>query len=90
MRAPLRSINGFSQVLLEDYADKLDEEGRYYLNRVRAASEHLARLIDDLLGLSRMTRSEMIQQWVDLSALVRDFAKKLERSDPERAVEFVL
>jgi signal transduction histidine kinase len=69
-------------VLLEDYADKLDEEGRYCLNRVRAASEHLARLIDDLLDLSRMTRSEMSHQRVDLSALVRDFAKELDRSDP--------
>jgi light-regulated signal transduction histidine kinase (bacteriophytochrome) len=90
LRAPLRSINGFSQVLLEDYADKLDEEGRYCLNRVRAASEHLARLIDDLLGLSCMTCSEIIHQRVDLSALVRGFVKELERSDPERAVEFVL
>jgi PAS domain S-box-containing protein len=90
LRAPLRSINGFSQVLLEDYADKLDEEGRDFLDRVKAASEHLARLIDDLLDLSRMTRSEMRHERVDLSALVRDFAKELERSDPERAVEFVL
>ncbi len=64
LRAPLRSINGFSQVLLEDYADKLDEEGRYCLNRVRAASEHLARLIDDLLDLSRMTRREMSHERV--------------------------
>jgi light-regulated signal transduction histidine kinase (bacteriophytochrome) len=90
LRAPLRSINGFSQVLLEDYADKLDEEGRDCLGRVKAASEHLARLIDDLLNLSRMTRSEMRHQRVDLSALVRDFAKELEQSDPEREVEFVL
>jgi PAS domain S-box-containing protein len=90
LRAPLRSINGFSQVLLEDYADKLDEEGRDCLGRVKAASEHLARLIDDLLNLSRMTRSEMSNEWVDLSALVRDFAKELEQSDPEREVEFVL
>jgi PAS domain S-box-containing protein len=90
LRAPLRSINGFSQVLLEDYADKLDEEGRDCLGRVKAASEHLARLIDDLLNLSRMTRSEMSNEWVDLSTLVRDFAKELEQSDPEREVEFVL
>jgi light-regulated signal transduction histidine kinase (bacteriophytochrome) len=90
LRAPLRSINGFSQVLLEDYADKLDEEGRDCLSRVRAASERLARFIDELLDLSRMTRSEMSHERVDLSALVRDFAKELERSDPERAVEFVL
>jgi PAS domain S-box-containing protein len=90
LRAPLRSINGFSQVLLEDYADKLDEEGKDCLGRVKAASEHLARLIDDLLDLSRMTRSEMSHERVDLSVLVRDFARELEQSDPEREVEFIL
>jgi light-regulated signal transduction histidine kinase (bacteriophytochrome) len=57
---------------------------------LRAASEHLARLIDDLLDLSRMTRSEMRHERVDLSALARNLAKELQRSDPERAVEFVL
>jgi signal transduction histidine kinase len=90
LRAPLRSINGFSQALLEDYEDKLDEEGRDCLGRVKAASEHMARLIDDLLDLSRMTRSEMSNERVDLSALVRGFARELEQSDPEREVEFVL
>jgi PAS domain S-box-containing protein len=90
LRAPLRSINGFSQALLEDYEDKLDEEGRDCLGRVKAASEHMARLIDDLLDLSHMTRSEMSNERVDLSALTRSFAKELKQSDPEREVEFVV
>src|SRR5205814_3116189 len=57
LRAPLRHINGFSQALLEDYADKLDEEGRGYLRQVRSASKEMAQLIDDLLQLARVTRS---------------------------------
>ena len=59
LRAPLRSIDGFSQVLLEDYTDKLDEQGKDYLNRVRSASQRMAQLIDDMLKLSRVTHSEM-------------------------------
>jgi signal transduction histidine kinase len=66
---PLRSIDGFAQMLLEEYADGLDEEGREYLRRVRANSQRMGLLIDDLLSLSRVTRSEMLQTTVDLSAL---------------------
>ncbi|HJQ29744.1 MAG TPA: ATP-binding protein, partial [Rubrobacter sp.] len=88
LRAPLRSIEGFSQILLEDYAGHLDEEGRGYLGRVRAASRRMALLIDDLLDLSRVTRSEMRRQSVDLSALARGIAEELRKSDPDREVEF--
>jgi PAS domain S-box-containing protein len=90
LRAPLRSIDGFSQILLEDYAEDLDEAGRDYLARVRAASQRMGRLIDDLLDLSRMTRSEMRRERVDLSALVEGFAEELKRAQPERRVEFVV
>jgi signal transduction histidine kinase len=88
LRAPLRSIEGFSQILLEDYVTHLDEEGRGYLGRVRAASRRMALLIDDLLDLSRVTRTEMRRQTVDLSAIARDIAEELRKSDPDREVEF--
>jgi signal transduction histidine kinase len=90
LRAPLRSIEGFSQILLEDHAQGLDEEARGYLGRVRAASRRLALLIDDLLDLSRVTRSSLTRQTVDLSALAREIAAEIEKSQPERRVEFVI
>jgi signal transduction histidine kinase len=90
LRAPLRSINGFSLALLEDYAEKLDEQGKDYLKRVRAASQRMAQLIDDLLNLSHVTRSEMRHETVDLSALSRAIAAELQRTQPERQVTFVI
>jgi PAS domain S-box-containing protein len=87
LRAPLRSIDGFSQALLEDYNDKLDDEGRSHLKRVRNAAQRMALLIDDLLKLSRLTRSELRRERVDLSALVRAAGDKLAESAPGRAVE---
>jgi light-regulated signal transduction histidine kinase (bacteriophytochrome) len=90
LRAPLRSIDGFSQVLLEDYADRLDEEGRDALRRVRAASQRMGQLIDDILNLSRVARSEMRRETVDLSAIARAVADELRTRDPEREVEFLI
>jgi PAS domain S-box-containing protein len=90
LRAPLRSIDGFSQILLEDYADELDEAGKDYLARVRAASQRMGRLIDDLLDLSRMTRAEIRRERVDLSALAEGLAEELERAEPQRRVDFVV
>jgi signal transduction histidine kinase len=90
LRAPLRSIEGFSQILLEDHARGLDEEARGYLGRVRAASRRMALLIDDLLDLSRVTRSALRRQPVDLSAVAREVAAELQRSRPEREVRFVI
>jgi signal transduction histidine kinase len=90
LRAPLRSIEGFSQILLEDYSGRLDEEGKDYLGRVRAASRHMADLIDDLLDLSRVTRSTLRRQTVDLSALARTVAAEIRKSQPEREVEFAI
>ncbi len=90
LRAPLRSIDGFSQILLEDYATQLDEAGRESLHRVRAASQRMGTLIDDLLKLARVTRAEIRTEDVDLSGMARDIAAELEGATPERKVEFAI
>ena len=90
LRSPLRSIDGFSQALLEDYTDKLDTQGKDYLTRVRAASQKMGQLIDDLLNLSRMTRTEMRREVVDLSALAQAITAELQNREPGRHVEFVI
>jgi PAS domain S-box-containing protein len=90
LRAPLRGIDGFSQALLEDYAGKLDAKGKEHLQRVRAASQRMAQLIDDMLNLSRVTRSEMCREAVDLSALARTISGQLKKTEPERPVEFII
>lgn len=89
LRAPLRSIDGFSRILLEDYADKLDEEGKESLQTVRAASQRMGHLIDDMLQLSRLTRSEVHHVPVNLSALARHVVDELQKTAPERSVKFV-
>lgn len=88
LRAPLRGIDGFSKALLEDYTDTLDAQGKNYLQRVRAATQRMARLIDDLLNLSRLTRSEMRHGAVDLSTMARTIATELRQTQPGRDVEF--
>ena len=90
LRTPLRSIDGFSQALLEDYASLLDEQGRDYLQRVRSASQRMGQLIDDLLDLSRTARREFRRGPVDLSTLAHLTCEGLRRSDPDRQVEFVV
>ena len=86
LRSPLRSIDGFSKALLEDYSDRLDDEGVGYLRRVRAASQRMGQLIDDLLKLSRITRSEMSREQVDLSAAARAVVGELRKAQPGRRV----
>jgi len=88
LRAPLRGIDGFSLALLEDCADKLDQDGRDYLQRVRAATQRMGVLIDDLLNLSRVTRSEMRIEKTDLGAMARRVATELQNMQPERRAEF--
>lgn len=90
LRAPLRSIDGFSRILLEDYEDKLDADGRDSLNRIRAATQRMAQLIDDLLRLSRLSRGELHYESVDLSAMVREIAAELSSQDPGRGVTLVV
>ena len=90
LRAPLRAIDGFSQALIEDYAPHLDEPGKTYLERVRAATQRMGVLIDDLLQLSRVTRQEMIRVNVDLSAHAREVIAELAGREPQREVEVVI
>jgi signal transduction histidine kinase len=90
LRAPLRSIDGFSQALFEDYGDKLDEQGRSDLKRVRAATQRMAQLIDDILTLSRVSRGEIRHDSVDLSALVKSIAGELKSAEPERQVDLAI
>ncbi|KQV47287.1 hypothetical protein ASC95_24235 [Pelomonas sp. Root1217] len=88
LRSPLRSMDGFSLALIEDYGDQLDEEARDSLQRIRAASQRMGRLIDELLGLARVTRAELRIQEVDISAMVHEMAANLARSQPERQVRW--
>jgi PAS domain S-box-containing protein len=86
LRAPLRSIDGFSQILLRRYHEQLDDTGRDYLERVRRASQRMGQLIDDLLALSRVTRGTLRRENVDLSLLARQVIDELARAEPERLV----
>jgi PAS domain S-box-containing protein len=88
LRAPLRSLEGFSQVLLEDFAGDLDEEAQAYLRRIQANVERMAQMIDDLLHLSRATRTQLRREHTDLSALARDVAGELATTHPQRTAEF--
>lgn len=88
LRSPLRSMDGFSLALLEDYGDKLDEEARDSLQRIRGASQRMGRLIDELLGLARVTRAELRIQEVDISAIAREIAADLAGTQPGRKVRW--
>ncbi len=90
LRAPLRSIDGFSQALLEDYVDHLDGAGQDYLQRVRKASQRMARLIDDLLTLSRVTRSPLARRPVNLSVIAETIISDLRQHDRQRQVHIAL
>jgi signal transduction histidine kinase len=88
LRAPLRTIDGFSLALQEDFADKLTDEGRDYISRVRNGVQRMGTLIDSLLQLSRVTRSEIQTEPVNLSQLAALVFNELQAADPERSVEF--
>lgn len=90
LRAPLRSIDGFSRILQEDYAEAVGVEGRDSLDRIRAASQRMAELIDDLLDLSRIGRAEMRRETVDLTALARSVAAEMTEAAPGRSVDWVV
>jgi PAS domain S-box-containing protein len=89
LRAPLRSIRGFGEVLLERYSDNLDERGREFLRRSCESSRHMDNLIEDLLKLSRVGRSQMQVSAVDLSMLAETIAADLQKAEPERHVKFI-
>jgi PAS domain S-box-containing protein len=90
LRAPLRSIDGFSYALLEDYQDKLDDTAKSYLDRVRKATQHMGYLIDDMLQLSRVTRAEFHDESIDLSTIVRKISEKLQQNNPDRTVDVII
>lgn len=90
LRAPLRSIDGFSQALLEDCGERLDTSGKDYLGRVRGACLRMAQLIDDLLNLSRVSRGEMRMETVDLSEMAREVVSELQKQTPGRKVSIVI
>jgi PAS domain S-box-containing protein len=90
LRAPLRSIDGFSQALLEDCGERLDDSGKDYLGRVRGACLRMAQLIDDLLNLSRVSRGAMRVETVDLSEMAREVVSELQKQSPERKTAFVI
>ena len=88
LRAPLRAMNGFSNALLEDYRTSLDEQGQQYLVRMQEAAQRMGQLINDLLDLSLITRTEIIHQNVNLSSLAGEIATELKMQAPQRYVEF--
>jgi signal transduction histidine kinase len=90
LRAPLRSIDGFSLALEEDLGDHLTAQAKNYIQRVRAATQRMGMLIDDLLNLARVTRAEMRKERVDLSGMAKTVASELVRADGERSVEWVI
>jgi len=88
LRAPLRGIDGFSKVLVERYGNQLDEQGKHYLDRIRAGTQHMGELIEDMLMLSRLTLAEMKRVPVNLSQIAQEIVKNLSESQPERSVQW--
>lgn len=90
LRAPLRTIDGFSQILLEDYAPKLDETSCDYLNRIRSGAQRMGQLIDDLLKLSRVSSGELNKTTVNLSIMAQEIADSLLQSEPQRNASIII
>jgi PAS domain S-box-containing protein len=84
LRSPLRGIDGYSKILLEDCMDRLDEDGRLVLGQVRAAAQEMGELIDGLLEYSRLGRCELKKNGVDMTALFKDIFEEIGRADPQR------
>ncbi len=90
LRAPLRAVDGFTRILMDDFASQIPQEGLAFLQRTREAAQNMGQLIDDLLRLSRITRAELHCQSVDLSALSRDIYEKLKTTEPGRDVKILI
>jgi signal transduction histidine kinase len=90
LRAPLRALDGFSSALEKNYADRLDDNGKHYLDRIRAGSQRMSNLIDTLLQLSRLSRNELRRSTVNLTSMVREILDTLQQKSPERPVEVVI
>ena len=87
LRAPLRAIGGFTELIVESHQDRLDHEARGYLERVRAAAQRMSRLIDDLMNLSRVARQPLAREPLDVSRLAAEVVAELQENDPQRAVQ---
>lgn len=90
LRTPLRSIDGFSRFLLKNCLDKLNAREQDYFQRIRAASQRMGQLINDLLNLSRLTRIDICREAVDLSELARMIAAELRQTQPQRHIECII
>lgn len=90
LKAPLRSIDGFTRAILENQAGRLDEQGGQDFNRVRAAAQRMGLLIDGLLGLSRINRHQLKTRPVDITAIAREVAARLKAAEPRRNAEFII
>ena len=88
LRAPLRSIDGFSKLLLDGYADKLDAKGQDFLHLVRESAQRMGELIDDLLLLSRVGRADLSRDQIDLSEIAKGVSEELKKKDPDRHVKW--
>ncbi len=90
LRSPLRALNGYSSVLLNLYQERLDETGRNYLTQIQEATNRMDHLINDMLNLSRVTRTEMEHDQVDLSQLAREIIQDLKEKEPHRVIKVVI
>ena len=90
LRAPLRALDGFSHLLVEDYAEQLGAEGRSHIKRIRSASQRMGKLIDDLIDLARASRQELNRSSVDLSELANEIRQELQEQTPERKVTWLI
>jgi len=90
LRSPLQNIDSFSQILVEEYANRLEADGRDYVQRLRASCQHMEEIIDGLLALSNMARHELVLDRVHLSTLAKAVAAELKQKDPDRLVDWVI
>jgi signal transduction histidine kinase len=87
LRAPLRRMDGFSELLTEDCAELLSDEGKRYVNSIRESAQHMSRLIDDLLRLAQVTRAELYEQDLDFAAMAHAIEGRMRQPEPDRSVE---
>lgn len=90
LRAPLRSIDGFSQALIEDYADTLDETAMNYLARVRSAAQRMSTLIDDMIKLAKVSRTELARKQINLTKIAKSISDSLKEQSPDRSARFTI
>jgi two-component system sensor kinase len=90
LRAPLRAIDGFTQILVEDYGEKLDDEGKRITGIIRASTKQMGTLIDDLLAFSRLGRQEIKKLPIDMGILATKVYQEIKQASPDRNIEFIM